>query len=270
MLLMIDKLSLTIYRQPDIKYLEAYGDIRVSEARKQIYKYMCVIDEVLVLWKPHKFNEKTNLKIPYVKIDINPKYYCCYEEMESQLKSIFGDHSLSPEEFNVSRVDPAIDIEEFPIIYVLASLRVKRIHSDNFSIYKGTIYAGTNPKIRIYDKVGEIKNRLRKGEHITEYEIKLLKSNKKWTRFEIQVRPEKTSLKSIIDNPVRLSAYFDKLEFYEMFDPESSGFMHFMYTFATNKNRKLLEEYRNNDLVKLIKSKYAESVLEWFDDQEPF
>ena len=73
-------------------------------------------------------------------------------------------------------------------IYFFQPLNIKKIRSDSFNIFKGTIYGGSDPKIRIYDKVKEIKSRLRKNEKITEYEKGLLESGKSWTRFEIQKR----------------------------------------------------------------------------------
>ncbi len=60
---------------------------------------------------------------------------------------------------------------------ILATLNIKRI-PDNFSVIKGTIYGGNNPKFRIYDKIKEIKNSIKKEECITEYEKDFLKLGK--------------------------------------------------------------------------------------------
>ncbi|MBI4822820.1 MAG: hypothetical protein HY805_01125 [Nitrospirae bacterium] len=160
---MLDKLSLTIQRVPDYEYLRIHGDLTVDEYRTQIYKDMYMLEKAVVLCRPHKFSEETNMTIPYTKVDLNPKNFGCYEYMESYLRIIFDAPDLMPSEFNVSRIDLAVDTEDFPIQHVLAVIRVNKIRSDTFSFYKGTLYAGSNPKIRIYEKVKEIKARLKKG-----------------------------------------------------------------------------------------------------------
>jgi len=75
---MIDKLNLTIYKQPDVKSLEVSGIITES-GRNKLYKYICELDKCVVFYRPHKFSEEINFRIPYTKVDINPKNFECYE-----------------------------------------------------------------------------------------------------------------------------------------------------------------------------------------------
>jgi len=102
--------------------------------------------------------------------------------MVAYISSIFPS-PVNPEESNVSRLDIAVDVEGFTIDVLLSIMRIKNIRTDSLSFYKGTIYVGYNPKIRIYEKVKEIKERVKKGFEITEYERGLLESGKSYTRF---------------------------------------------------------------------------------------
>ena len=268
---MIDKLSLTTFIEPCIEYLRFFGDIRGDEHRANIYKYLCKLDKAFVLYCPHKFSDNTNANIPFTKVDINPKYFQSYKEMEVYLYAIFNRVDLSPEDFNVSRIDIASDIENFPIDRLLSMLRIKRIRSDSLSFYKGTIYAGSDPKIRIYDKTKEIKSRLKKKYDITEYEKGLLESEYSYTRFEIQIRNVKKTLKEIIDDPASFASYYDRLEIFDFQDNEGSGILQILYKYINRKFRKELEQYKNNGVVNEIKDQYIDSVTRWINpDMDPF
>ena len=76
------------------------------------------------------------------------------------MTQIFNCSALRLDSFNLSRVDIASDIEDLTMKSILATLNIKRIRADNFNVYKQTIYGGSDPKIRIYDKTKEIKARL--------------------------------------------------------------------------------------------------------------
>ena len=214
---MIDKLSLTTYRPPSNMFLELNGDVYEQEHRKNLYKYSCRLDKAYVLWKPHKFGQEMNDRISYCKIDLNPKHFICYGEMWAYMDRIFrdgkGEVEIEPGFFHVSRVDIAVDLEDFNIKHVLSSLHVKNIRDESLNIYKGTIYAGTDPKIRIYNKTNEIKARLRKGFDITEEEKRILETGKDYTRFEIQIRKTGLNLKTLSETAAGLASYFDRLEF---------------------------------------------------------
>lgn len=267
---MIDKLSLTIYDMPDREYLENNGEITEDPHRSHIYKFNCRLDKATVLYYPHKFSEKTNAKIPFTKIDINPKYFECYNYMRAYINSIFGDTEISSEYFKASRIDIAVDIEDFSTDILLSILRIKRIRSESLHFFKGTVYAGTDPKIRIYDKVKEIKARLKKGNDITEYEKNLLESGKGYTRFEIQIRDTKKTLKEIEDDPLYFASYYDRLEVFNFNADDSSGVLQVLYKYINRKFRNELERYKDHNIIEEIKEKYRDSVNEWFSDKEPF
>jgi hypothetical protein len=82
----------------------------------------------------------------------------------------FTPNPISLDRFTVSRVDVKADVENLPLDVVMARLFVKGLRKDSFSIYKGTIYMGVNPKIRIYDKTKEIKARMKKDYDLTDWE----------------------------------------------------------------------------------------------------
>lgn len=267
---MLDKLSLTIFAVPNIEYLASQGKLIEDVNRSRIYKYMYQLDKALVFVEPHRFSEGINSRIAFTKIDINPKNFDCYEHMYSYLISLFDDPSMRAEDFGITRIDIAVDLEGFPIDSLLGMLRIKRIRSDSLSFFKGTIYAGTDPKIRIYDKIKEIKARLKKGMVIAEYEKMLLESGKSYTRFEIQLRSEKMTLRELSEDPFRFADYFDRLEVFDFGDNEGSGVLHFLYKYVNRKFRKDLEIYKDHRLVEDLKERFRCSVRDWFDHKEPF
>jgi hypothetical protein len=186
--------------------LESHGEVTEDASRMHIYKFICRLERAVVFYYPHKFSEGRNAKIPFTNIDINPKYFECYNSMLAYIDSIFGS-GISPEDCNVSRLDIAVDVDGFPMDVLLSIMRIRNIRTDSLSFYKGTIHVGSNPKIRIYDKVKEIKEQ---SEHagITEYERGLLESGKNHTRFEVQIRNTKKTLEEVADDPLSFASYF--------------------------------------------------------------
>jgi hypothetical protein len=267
---MIDKLSLTIYRVPDYEYLNIHGDLSTDEHRRRLYRDIYKLGEAVLFCYPHKYSDPVNARIPYAKVDINPKHFTCYEHMEGYLFYLFGYDGVRSEEFNISRIDIAVDIENFPMDHILSILHVKGIRSESFNFYKGTIYAGSDPKVRIYDKKKEIIWQLKRGREITDYERSLLNSDCDWTRFEIQIRNVKKTLKDICDDPVGLVSYFDKLEIFGFHVDETSGVLQYLYRFINRKYRRELEDLKNTDLLDKIKNRYIEQVTDWFASKEPF
>jgi hypothetical protein len=267
---MIDKLSFTIFAVPNREYLASHGKLIEDTNRSRIYKYMYQLDKALVFVEPHKFSEGINAKIPFTKIDVNPKNFDCYEHMFSYLLSLFDDPSIRAEDFGITRIDIAVDIEGFPIDSLLGMLRIKRIRSDSLSFFKGTIYAGSDPKMRIYDKIKEIKARFKKGMGITEYERGLLDSGKSYTRFEIEIRGKKITLQELAQDPFRFAEYFNRLEVFDFGDNEGSGVLHVLYKYVNRKYRKDLERYKDHRLVEDLKERFRSSVGEWFSEKEPF
>ncbi len=231
---------------------------------------MCNLDRANISFVPHKFKEFTNMNIPSTRIDINPKYFECFNDMFVYLRLIFGGIDMKLEEFNITRADIAADIEDFPIKRLLCRLHVQKINSDSLSFYKGTIYAGSDPKIRIYDKTKQLKALKAKKYDITEYEEKLLESGKRYTRFEVQKRHLKKTLKEFSEDPLCLLYYFDRLDIFNFEENFNSGVMQYFYRLIPRKTRNELDKYKNGDIVEEIKKQCAASIQEWFIDKEPF
>ncbi len=270
---MIDKLSLTINIVPNVDYLMNHGEIREDTTRRNIYKYMCQLDRALIFYSPHKFSSAANAKISFTKVEINPKHFESYAEMEAYLFALFSDSGVNASDFKVSRIDIAVDIEDFPIDILLSILRISRIRTESLSFFKGTIYAGSDPKVRIYNKSKELKSKSRKAEagELTEYEQRIIESGKIYTRFEVQIRSVNKTLQDIVDDPAIFASYFDRLEFFDFKDNAGSGVLQVLMKYVNRKFRSDLEKFRNTDITEKIKSIYKTSVSEWFDsDREPF
>jgi len=101
--------------------------------------------------------------------------------------------------------------------------------------------------------------------------MKLISSGHKYTRFEIQIRKTKKTLQDIIDDPISLSSYFDRLEFFDFQDNTGTGVLQIVMKYVNRKFRAELEKYRDRELTRDIKERYALSVKEWFrPGEEPF
>jgi hypothetical protein len=264
---MIDYLSLTLSAPPDKGYLDYHGKTTEDSFRLQMYRYMCELDKARVLFCPHKFKDTANARMPFTNIVLNPKYFDCYDEMEDYIFTIINNDDLRLEDINISRIDVAADIDGVNIKAVIAMLHVKGIKS--FQIIKDTIYAGRNPKVRVYNKLNEILYRIKKEKRITEEEIKLLESHKELTRFEVAVSRPKISLQDLKDNPIRFVSYFDRLTFIQMSCSNPCGVMQTLYKQVNRKFRKQMEVLQDMELLDKIKSIYISDVIEWFG-HEPF
>lgn len=270
---MIDKLSLTIYRQPNFQYLELNGEITEAYSKRQMYKYICELDHIVVLYEPHRFSDARNDMIPFTKIDLNPKYFECFDHMLACLFVIFkyDENDLIPaEDFNITRLDIAVDLEDFNIKHILSSLHVKNIRDESMNLIKGTIYAGSDPKVVIYNKNSEILNRIKKRWDVTPYELKMLESGKEHTRFEVRKRHTGLKLAHLPAAAEALAVYFDRLEFFDLKVDCACTVMQFLYKQINRKFRADLEKFKNMQIVPALKEKYIASVREWFTSKEPF
>jgi hypothetical protein len=264
----IDYLSLTTKEPPDKSYLNYYGEITEDSFRSQMFRYICELDKARVLYYPHKFKESTNARMPFSNIILNPKYFVCYEEMEDYIFAIINNSKLSLEDINISRIDVAADIENINVQAIIAMLHVKGIRV--FRIIGDTIYAGRNPKVRIYNKLDEIRYRLKKDMKVTEGEKMLLESHSELTRFEVAVSRPNMNLKKLKENPINLAPHFDRLNFIQMSCCSPCGVMQAMYKQVNRKFRKQLEALQDMKLLEKIKEKYISDVIEWFESEEPF
>ena len=265
---MIDYLSLTLHLPPDKDYIEYHGEITEDCSRSQMYKFMCELDRARILFYPHKFNDSTNARMPFTNIVLNPKYFECYDEMENYIYSIFDIPELNLEDINISRIDVAADIPNINVQAIIAMLHVKGIR--NFRIISDTIYAGRNPKVRIYNKLAEIRYRRKKNMRVTESEKSLLELYTDLTRFEVAISRPKLNLKKLKDNPARLASYFDRLNFIQMSCGSPCGVMQAMYKQVNRKFRKQLEALQDMELLEKIKATYISDVILWFASEEPF
>lgn len=266
----IDKLCLTIYKPLDEKYLKEKGSIKEDKTGMRFYKYFCQLDEAQVMWKPHRFSTETNYTMPYTKIDINPKYFSSYKSLYAYLMGLFGvEEDIDLDLFSVSRIDVKSDIEGLPIDVALARLHVSGFRRESMSLYKGsTIYIGTNPLIRIYDKAKEIKSRERKGLKLTAWEEEILKSGKQITRIEVQIRNTKRTLKDIVDDPCALVDYFDKINFYDFEADETitaMGGLQILLSRIPRKHKKEFERFKSDALKEMLRENFITSLNKWFD-----
>jgi len=267
----IDKLSLTTQEKVEVNYLRDYWRVTEDTKRIRLYKYFCKMDYAQVMWMPHRFSDEKNRTIPYSKIDINPKYFDCYQFLRDYVAAILhGNPELGS--LNVSRIDITSDIENLPMDVVYSRLHVPGFRRDSLNIYKGTIYIGSNPKIRIYDKTKEIKYRKRKRCEIPEWEKDIIASGKQITRFEIKLSKFNGCLKDVENDPVSLVSHFDRIRFYDFEDKEKIGSMagglYFLMTKIHRKLRTKLDEFRSQELETMMKENYIESVQEWFQRKE--
>jgi hypothetical protein len=100
--------------------------------------------------------------------------------------------------------------------------------------------------------------------------MELLNSENYVTRFEIQIRNIKKSLKDLCQDPISLISYFDRLELFDFNGDEVSGVLQLLYKCGNRKFQKELQKFKNTDLLGKIKDKYVEQVTEWFAYEEPF
>ena len=171
------------------------------------------------------------------------------------------------QDINISRIDIAADIDSVNVKAIIATLHVKGIKS--FRIIEDTIYAGKNPMIRVYNKLNEIRYRLKKNKKVSESEMRLLEAHTELTRFEIAISRPKINLHQLKDNPLKFVSYFDRLNFIQMSCSNPCGVMQAMYKQVNRKFRKQMEALQNMELLEKIKSTYISDVIEWFG-HEPF
>ena len=269
----IDMFNLTTYSSVDRRYLEEMAYIREDKLGRSLYQFYCQLDYGCVMWKPHKFGSETNDKIPFTKVDINPKYFNNFDIFYDSLVGLFcASEIISQDSFHVSRIDLKSDIENLPIDVVLSRLYAMGYRRDSVTIIKGsTIYIGSNPKIRIYDKTKEISARLKKGGDVSESEMEILKSGKQITRFEIQIRSYKGTLKDVAADPVSLASYFDRIHFYNFEDDgkiASIGGLQLLFSKILRKNRAVYDNFKDKDIKEQVRNNYITSVREWFEGKD--
>ena len=268
----IDKFDFTTFKTIDTALLHEIGEVVEDKTRKDFYKYFCALEYAQVMWKPHRFGEDTNFKCPYLKIAINPKYFENFISMLGYIKNLLGVEELDLRSLNVSRLDVKADVDGLPMDVVLSRLHATGFRRESLSFYKSSIYIGSNPKIRAYDKSREIIYRLRKGKEVLDWEREINSSGKQVTRFEIQLRHTKKTLWDIANDPVALVSHFDRLKFYNFEDDgkiANMGGLQLLMSKVSRKHRQALEKFRDHDLDALVRQNFTVAVSKWFGIGEP-
>jgi len=264
-------LNLTTYASVDSDYLSEIGDIEEDLERNFFYKYICKFEYGKVMWKPHKYSSETNDKIPFTKIDVNPKHFPNHNMFSVWLFGLFKEiENVSLDSFNISRIDLKSDVYDVSIDVVLARLYVMGYNKDSVSIIKGsTIYIGSNPKIRIYDKQKEIMYRFKHGKQINDQDVEIYVSGKQITRFEIEIRNYKGTLKNVFDDFLGLVSYFDRIKFYSLEDDDKIASMGGLQRLMSRIPRKYRAEYDENkdkELESLVRDNFIKSMKAWIEE----
>ena len=219
------------------------------------------------MWEPHKFDALTNWTIPYTKVDIHPKYFDRFYLLKEYLLNLFPDNEIELDGFNISRIEIHSDIESLSLDIVLARLWVMGYSRKSVSFYKGnTIYIGTNPKIRIFNKTSQLFNKYVKKGNLTANELSLM-NGKPITRFSIELRNLKINLMELENNPIELASYFNRFKFYNFEDDECinrMGGFQLLMSKIRREHRKSFEKYKDKELERLIKRNFKLSIKHWF------
>jgi len=186
----IGNLNLTTPLKPKIPLLKKIGFAKQDNFKKRIYKNFCKLDFAEVFWDPHNFDLFTNLGIPYTKVDIHPKHFDRFDSLIDYLFDLFPQTiDLDLDQFHISRIEIHSDMENLPLDIILARLWVMGYRRDSVSFYKGnTIYIGSNPKIRIFNKTKQLMHKVSKGKELTKWERNILHKKKSITRFSIEIK----------------------------------------------------------------------------------
>jgi len=257
----IGNLSLTTSIKPDISNLKVSGRTRKDNSSRRIYKNFCKLEFAEVMWEPHKFDLLTNWGIRNTKIDIHPKYFDRFYLLKEYLLNLFPNNEI--EQFNISRIEIHSDIEALPLDFVLARLWIMGYRRESVSFYKGnTIYIGTNPKIRIFNKTSQLLNKYAKKGNLTENEMNMM-NGKPITRFSIELGNLKMNLLELENNPIQLASYFNRFKFYNFEDDENinrMGGFQLLMSKIRREHRKSLEKYKDKELERLIKKNFKSSI----------
>lgn len=269
----IGKLDLTINLKPNISQLQKSGTITKDKSNRKFYKNFCKLEFTEIMWHPHKFDLITNWQIPYTKVSIHPKYFDRFYLLKEYLFNLFpSNDEIDLDQFNISRIEIHSDIENLPLDTVLARLWVMGYQRKSVSFYKGnTIYIGSNPKIRIFDKSKQIKKKSLKGKPLSKLESKILKSNKTITRFSIEIGNFKGTLQDLVNNPKQMVSYLNRFKFYD-FENDSSinrlGGFQILMSKIRREHRRSFEKFKQKDLELLLKRNFVSNLTHWFKEKK--
>jgi hypothetical protein len=268
----IGKINLTTSLKPDISKLKKMGKTKTDNLRNQIYKNFCKTEFAEVFWQPHKFGLLTNWGIPFTKIDIHPKYFDRFYLLKEYLFNLFpNSNEIELDQFNISRIEIHSDIENLPLDILLARLWVMGYRRESVSFYKGnTIYIGTNPKIRIFNKTSQLIKKQLKNGNLIKSELELM-NGKPITRFSIELSNLKLNLVELENNPNELASYFNRFKFYNFEDDENinrMGGFQLLMSKVRREHRKSFDKYKDKEIERLIKKNFKSSLKHWFKEKE--
>lgn len=261
-------LNLTTQLKPNIPLFKKKGLVKQDNRKQRLYKYFVKLGFAEIFWEPHKFGRLTNWGIPFTKINIHPKHFYRFYLLKEYLLNLFPNSNENElDQFNISRIEIHSDIEILPLDIVLARLWVMGYRRESVSFYKGnTIYIGTNPKIRIFNKTSQLLNKYIKKGNLTENEMNTM-NGKPITRFSIEIGNLKMNLMELENNSKELASYFDRFKFYNFEDDENinrMGGFQLLMSKIRREHRKSLEKYKDKELERLIKKNFNSSINEWF------
>ncbi|MCF8721773.1 hypothetical protein [Nitrospina gracilis] len=267
----IGQITLTTNLKPNLFTIRNGVRIKPDNLGNKFYKNFAQLELAQVFWEPHKFGFFGNLTIPHTKINFNAQRFKNFYSLREYLFPLIkGFAKPELQEFHISRIEIHSDIEALPLDTVLARLWVMGYRRESVSFYKGnSIYIGSNPKIRIFNKTQQIKRKALKGKQISELEKEILNSNKSITRFSIEIRNYKGTLYDITKSPKQLTSYFDRFKFYNFEEIEPinrMGGFQILMSKIRREHRKSLAQFKDKDLEKLIRKNFLDSLLPWFKE----
>lgn len=267
----IGQITLTTDLKPNLFTIRNGARIKSDNLGNKFYKNFAQLELAQVFWEPHKFGFFGNLAIPHTKINFNAQNFENFHSFREYLFPLIkGFTKPDLQEFHISRIEIHSDIEDLPLDTVLARLWVMGYRRESVSFYKGnSIYIGSNPKIRIFDKFQQIKRKVSKGKRIPELEKEILNSNKSITRFSIEIRNYKGTLQELANNPKQFASYFDRFKFYNFEEIEPinrMGGFQILMSKIRREHRKTLEQFKDKDLEKLIRKNFLNTLLPWFKE----
>lgn len=269
----IGNLSLTTSLKPNIPLLKKTGLAKQDNFKKRIYRNFCKLKFAEVFWKPHKFDPLSNWGIPYTKVDIHSKHFDRFDSLIDYLFELFHETlDLNLNQFHISRIELYSDIENLPLDIVLARLWVMGYRRESVSFYKGnTIYIGSNPKIRIFNKTNQLMKKVANRKKLSKWERDILQEKKPVTRFSIEIRNSGMNLQDIADHPKKLVSYFDRFKFYNFEDDgmiSKLGGLQILMSKIRREHRKAFQKFRDKELEKLIRRNFFSSIEQWFKKEK--
>ncbi len=118
----------------------------------------------------------------------------------------------------------------------------------------------------LLDLTGEFCWSSTQGKQIYDQDVEMYLSGKQITRFEIEIRNFKGTLKNVFDGPLGLVSYFDRLKFYNLEDDDkiaSMGGLQRLMSRIPRKYRAEYDKYKDKELEALVRDNFIKSLKAW-------